>query len=175
MLGQLVTYKRADIAVEAFNRLGKKLVVIGEGEQLDLLQKVAGPTVEVMGSQPFEVVKDRIARCKALIFPGEEDFGIVPLEAMAAGKPVIALGKGGALDTVIDGKTGLHVPSQTLEDFIAAIERYEAQPERFDPSSLRAHAKSFGKERFKSEVAAFIEDAWHHHRALMRGETNLPQ
>ncbi|MCR9255641.1 MAG: glycosyltransferase [Alphaproteobacteria bacterium] len=171
VLGQLVSYKRADMAVEAFTRMGKRLVVIGEGEQLDHLKRIAGPTVEVMGGQPFDVVKDRIARCKALVFPGEEDFGIVPLEAMAAGKPVIAYAKGGALDTVIDGKTGLHVHDQTVDGFVQAVERLEAAPEMFDPDVLRAHAEGFGRDRFKTEVRTFIEDAWSRHRASLRGGT----
>lgn len=175
VLGQLVTYKRADVAVEAFTKMGKKLVVIGEGEQKALLERIAGPTVEVMGSQPFEVVKDRLARCKALIFPGEEDFGIVPLEAMASGKPVIAYAKGGALDTVIDGKTGIHVADQTVDGFTQAVQALEANPEQFDPQVLRAHAESFDKEKFKAQISAFISDALADHRAAMRGETSLPQ
>ncbi len=156
VLGQLVPYKRADLAVQAFTQLGLPLVVIGEGEQRDQLQRLAGPQVRLLGRQPFEVVKDHLQRCKALVFPGLEDFGIVPVEAMAAGAPVVAYGRGGALETVFDGRTGVHFAEQSVHSLVQAVQRIESGL-RFDPQSLHAHAKTFDTARFKAEMAALIE------------------
>lgn len=156
-LGQLVAYKRADIAVDAFNRLGLPLVVIGEGELLAELKRRAGPNVRFLGRQPFSVVKDHLERCKGLIFPGVEDFGIVPVEAMAAGAPVVAYGRGGALDTVVDGKTGVLFPEQSVDALVAAIRSIEDGALRFDPAVLRQHALSFDKDIFKQRIMALVE------------------
>lgn len=157
MAGQLVAYKRADLAVRAFTRNGKRLVVIGDGEQLETLRKVAGANVTLMGWQPEEVLRDYYARCRALIFPGEEDFGIVPVEAMSAGRPVIAFGKGGALETVMDGKTGVFFHEQTEEALLDAVERFEGMKNEFFPDEIRAHACRFGPERFRTEMSRIIE------------------
>lgn len=157
MIGQLVGYKRADLAVEAFNKMGKRLVIIGEGEQLESLKKVANSNITLLGRQPFKVIQDHYARCKALIFPGEEDFGIVPVEAMAAGRPVIAYAEGGALETVKDGETGIYFNEQSTESLIAAVERLESEPELLKRDVIVNHASSFKKERFKSEMQSIIE------------------
>lgn len=157
MVGQLVGYKRADLAVRAFVRSGKRLVIIGEGEQLPKLREMASKNVEFLGRQPFEVLRDHYSRCQALVFPGEEDFGIVPLEAMASGRPVIAFGKGGALETVLDGKTGVFFHEQTEAALLDAVERYEDMKSEFVPSEIRAHACLFGAERFRSEMLMIIE------------------
>lgn len=157
MVGELVAYKRPDLAVEAFNASGRKLVVIGGGERLEQIQRLAGPTVEVLGPQPFDVLKDRYARCLALIFPGEEDFGIVPLEATASGRPVIAYARGGALETVVDGVTGVLFETQTIEALNAAVARCETIA--FAPTAMRAHAQRFSKERFKRAFTAFVDRA----------------
>ncbi|MCG8496286.1 MAG: glycosyltransferase [Enterobacterales bacterium] len=156
-LGQLVPYKRADLTVEAFNRLELPLVVVGEGELYEALKSKAGPNVTVMGRQPFEVIRDLLQRCKGLIFPGVEDFGIVPVEAMASGAPVIAYARGGALETVIDGKTGIHFHEQTVEGLVDAVEKLERGYVEFDSKVLRAHAEKFSKERFKQQMQEFIE------------------
>jgi len=105
--GELVRYKRPDVAIEAFNANGLPLIVIGDGEERERLEKIAKPNITFLGKAPFATLKHHMARCKALVFPGEEDFGIVPLEVQASGRPVIALARGGALETVIDGKSGL--------------------------------------------------------------------
>lgn len=156
MAGELVRYKRPDLAVRTFNRLGKRLVVIGGGEMLPELKAMAGPTVELLGRQPFDVLRDAYAHAKGLIFPGEEDFGIVPVEMMASGRPVIAYGRGGALETVIDGLSGVLFDEQSedaLADAIARAERIS-----FDPGAIVRHASGFGKARFKEQMAAAIED-----------------
>lgn len=155
MVGELVGYKRPDLAIETFNRLGKKLVVIGGGAYLDAMRKLAGPTVSVIGPQPLEVLVHHYARCRALIFPGEEDFGIVPLEAMASGRPVIAFGRGGATETVVEGVTGTFFDTQSVESLAGAIARFEQI--EFSPERIRAHALTFGSERFLDEMRAKID------------------
>ena len=157
MVGQLVGYKRADLAVKAFTRFGRRLVVIGEGEEMRKLRDLAGKNVEFLGRQPFEVLREHYSRCQALVFPGEEDFGIVPLEAMASGRPVIAFGKGGALETVVDCKTGVFFHEQTEDALLEAVMRYEGMKSEFVPAEIRAHACLFGPERFKSEMSKIIE------------------
>jgi glycosyltransferase involved in cell wall biosynthesis len=125
LVTQLTPYKRADLAVRAFTALGKRLVVIGEGTEFAALQKIAGPTVQLLGRQPFKVVKDHFERCRAFLYPQVEDFGITAVEAQAAGKPVIAFRAGGALETVIEGVTGLFFDEQTPEALGDAIKRFE--------------------------------------------------
>jgi len=153
-LSQLEVYKRADIVIEAANRLGRKLIVVGAGAQEARLREMAGPTVTLLGRQTTEEIARLLQNCKALLFAGIEDFGIVFLEAMASGRPVIAYGAGGALDAVVDGKTGLFFQEQTADSLVAAITAYEAEAQTFDPQAIRAHAETFGTEAFK---AKFIE------------------
>lgn len=155
-LGQLVQYKRADLAVDAFNRLNLPLVVIGEGEMLEELKAQGRANVRFLGRQPFLIVKDHLERCKGLIFPGVEDFGIVPVEAMAAGAPVIAYGRGGALDTVVDGVTGVFFHEQTTEALMAAVQRVECGELPFSASNLRQHALAFNKSVFKEKMRSLI-------------------
>lgn len=157
MAGELVGYKRPDIAVDAFSRTGRRLVVIGGGEMLRELRERAGPSVTIMGPQPFSVLRDHYARCKALIFPGEEDFGIVPIEAMASGRPVIAFGRGGATETVVEGETGTFFYEQTPECLLEAVERWERT--EFHPERAVARAALFGKELFKTSMADFVARA----------------
>ena len=154
MVGELVSYKRPDLAVQAFNELKLPLVVIGGGEMLDEIRRLAGPTVKIMGSQPFEVLKHHYARCRALIFPGEEDFGMVPVEAMASGRPVIAYGRGGALETVADGVSGIFFERQNVEDITSAVKRLSQL--EIDPQAIVAYAKRFGRDRFLQEIRAHI-------------------
>lgn len=156
VMGALVRYKKADLAVRAFNRLGLRLVVIGDGELYGELRTTAASNIVVLGSQPRSVVLDHYRRCKALIFPGVEDFGIVPLEAMATGKPVIAYAKGGALETVIDGITGLHFHMQTEEALMAAVQRLETGEITFDADRIRSHAAKFDLSLFSCQLRDFI-------------------
>lgn len=165
LVGQLVPYKRADLAVRAFSSAGRRLVVIGDGEQLADLRRLAGPTVEVMGRQPMSVIRDKYSRCRALVFPGEEDFGIVPLEAMASGRPIIAYGRGGALETVIEGRTGLFFDEQTEESLLAAVDRFEDIEETFDPAEIRRHASQFDREVFKAKFRARVDQLLDEHQA----------
>lgn len=152
--GELVGYKRFDLVVEAFTKLERELVVIGDGEEFKRLQKVAGKTVKFMGRVDFSDLKCRFGECKALVFPGEEDFGMVPVEVMATGRPVIAYGRGGALDTVVDGKTGILFDEQTVESLMEAITQFEAAT--FDPDEIQAHAREFSKQVFKTKIADLL-------------------
>jgi len=152
MVGELVAYKRSELAVEAFNRMRGKLVVIGGGERLDLIRRIAGPTVTVLGPRPFEDLRHYYARCQALVFPGEEDFGIVPVEAMASGRPVIAYGSGGATETVIPKVTGLLFKEQTVEALVDAVEQCRRMD--FDPQKIAAHARQFSRQRFITQMTA---------------------
>jgi glycosyltransferase involved in cell wall biosynthesis len=155
MVGELVRYKRPELAVEAFNRSGKKLVVIGGGEMLARIRALAKPNVSVLGPQPFDVLKRHYAQCRALVFPGEEDFGIVPVEAMASGRPVIAFGRGGATESVVDGVSGVFFERQTVEHILEAVERCESL--RLDPQAIVAQANNFSADRFASQMKTFVD------------------
>jgi len=155
-LGQLVSYKRADIAVKAFNKLNLPLVVIGEGELYADLKSYSLDNIKLLGRQPFSVVKDHLERCKGLIFPGVEDFGIVPVEAMAAGAPVVAYCRGGVLDTVVHGETGLLFEEQSVEALVEAIQLIESGSVSFDPVVLKKHAEKFSTNRFKQQMLELI-------------------
>jgi glycosyltransferase involved in cell wall biosynthesis len=155
MAGELVSYKRPDLAVRAFNDMKRRLVVIGGGEMLDEIRRIAGPTVTVMGSQPFEILKHHYARCRALIFPGEEDFGMVPVEAMASGRPVVAFGRGGATETVAKGTSGVFFEEQTVEAISSAIRSLAGI--EIDPEKIAAHASQFGRDQFFQKMRAHID------------------
>jgi glycosyltransferase involved in cell wall biosynthesis len=162
-VGQLVRYKRVDLAIEAFNHLKRHLIVIGYGDEYKRLKRLAGPTIRFLGRQPTDSLRDHYARCRALVFPGEEDFGIVIVEAMAAGKPVIAYRRGGALDSVVDGSTGIFFGSQTVEAIVSAIARLEAMEDHFEPSRIAKHAQRFSRENFKSTFGKIISDKLNDH------------
>lgn len=155
-LGQLVGYKRPDLMVDAFNQLGLPLIVIGEGEMLEPLRRKARQNIKFLGRQSFPVVKKYLEQCKALVFPGTEDFGIVPVEAMAAGAPIIAYARGGALDTVVDGKTGIYFHEQTVESLCAAVNKLESGMCQFNPEIIHQHASKFDEARFRNEMLQII-------------------
>ncbi len=179
-------YKRIDLAVNACNVLGRPLKVVGTGQEERRLRALAGPTVEFLGWRPDEEVADLYARCRALLFPGVEDFGITPLEAMACGRPVIAYAKGGALETIVplnpplppassasarptdrqagpEGPTGVLFCEQTVESVVDAIEHFEANSDLFEPKALRDRALVFDRQVFKSKIAAFVAARWADH------------
>jgi glycosyltransferase involved in cell wall biosynthesis len=158
-LGQLVPYKRPDLAIEAFNRLQLPLVVIGDGELLKELRATSRSNIRLLGRQPFHVVKDHLERCKGLIFPGVEDFGIVPVEAMASGAPVIAYARGGAMDTIVDGKTGILFHHQTAAELEAAVQRIESGAISFDRETLRSRSLEFDKSVFRRKIVEVISRA----------------
>jgi glycosyltransferase involved in cell wall biosynthesis len=155
--GQFVPYKRADIAVEAFNRLGKKLVVVGEGSEGPRLKRMAGANIHFVGTQSAENLRRLYATCQALVFPGEEDFGIIPVEVMASGRPVIAYDRGGIRDSVRDGVSGILYPEQGVEGLLAAVTRFEAEKSRFVSAAIVAEAAQFSSSRFRERIAALVE------------------
>ncbi|HXG16859.1 MAG TPA: glycosyltransferase [Calidithermus sp.] len=162
VVSALVPYKRVDLAVDAATRLGRRLLVVGTGPEERRLRARAGPTVEFLGWRPDAEVADLYRRCRAVLFPGLEDFGIVPLEAMAAGRPVIAYGAGGVLETVVppggdEPPTGLFFHSQSVDALVEAIQAFERQERRFSPRALRARAEAFDRPRFKERLAAYLE------------------
>jgi glycosyltransferase involved in cell wall biosynthesis len=159
-LSRLVPYKRIDVAVKAFAAMpDKELVVIGDGPEFQRLKAMAGPNVTLLGFQPDEAVRYYMQRARAFVFAAEEDFGIVPVEAQACGTPVIAYGRGGALETVVPGRTGLFFAAQTPDHLTDAVQRFEAQRAQFEPEAIRAHAERFGVARFRADFQAFVEQA----------------
>jgi glycosyltransferase involved in cell wall biosynthesis len=170
MLGQIIPYKRVDVAVEAFNRSGRQLVIIGEGSDVPRLKAMAKPNVRFLGFQEFDVIKGHYQRCRAFIFPGEEDFGITPLEAQASGRPVIAFGRGGSLETVVEGETGLFFEAQTPEELERALARFEAGDHAITPEKCVANASRFSAVRFRAEIEAFVARAWEEHESRGKRE-----
>ncbi|PDT50435.1 glycosyl transferase [Sinorhizobium fredii] len=155
--GHLVGYKRVDLAIETFNQMDRPLVVIGGGPQFKALQKIAGPKTKLMGAQEFPVLKDYMERCRALVFPGEEDFGIVPVEAMACGRPVIVFNRGGARETVSSDAVGVKFDIQSVESLVTAVRRFEAVEHTFDTLAIRKHAEKFNKSVFQTRLRALID------------------
>ncbi len=162
IVSRLVPYKRLDLAIEAFRRLARPLVVIGDGRARGQLQAAAPDNVRFLGHLSNGQVSRYMARAKALILPGEEDFGVVPLEAQAAGTPVIAYAGGGALETVVEGVTGTLFSQQTPESLLEAVERLERI--RLKPDTIRNHALGFGKQAFQERFASFVEAQWTKHQ-----------
>jgi glycosyltransferase involved in cell wall biosynthesis len=159
-VSRFVPYKRVDVTIAAFNQLGLSLVVIGDGPDEQRLRQLAGPNIQMLGFQPDAVVADYLERCRGFIFSAEEDFGITVVEAQAAGAPVIAYGRGGAVETVVPDETGLLFYPQTASALASAVTQFEQQRSQFDPRVIRANAERFGIERFRQEFRDFVEDAW---------------
>ena len=155
---RMVPYKKMDLIVEAFSKLpDKKLVVIGDGPNFKKIKSKAEKNIEFLGYQPFEVLKNYMQKAKAFVFAAEEDFGIIPVEAQACGTPVIAYGKGGIIETVVNGKTGIFFREQTVESLIEAVRKFERFEDKFDLFEIRKNAEKFSKERFKKEFKEFVD------------------
>jgi glycosyltransferase involved in cell wall biosynthesis len=162
VMSAFAPYKRLDLALAACRLLGRRLIVIGTGQDAKKLRRLAGPKVRFLGWQPDDVVRDHLRRCRALLFPGEEDFGIVPVEAQSCGAPVIAFGRGGATETIIPlhhgdkEPTGVWFDDQTPAALAAAIEMFEKHAHDFNPHALRLHALQFNSHRFEKEVFDYV-------------------
>jgi glycosyltransferase involved in cell wall biosynthesis len=166
IVSRLLSYKRIDLAVEACATLGVPLKVVGDGTDRRRLESLAGPSVSFLGRVSDVEVRSLMARCRALIVPGEEDFGLTPLEAQAAGRPVIAYAAGGALETVVDGKTGVFFMEQTVE---ALVEKLRGFEDNFDPAMLRSNARRFDTPVFKETLFGLLERTFETHRKTMHG------
>lgn len=153
--GQVVSYKRIDLAVQACTKLGRRLVIAGGGD-VEKLRSIAGPTVEFLGEVDLATMRSLMRRCRALLYPGVEDFGIVPVEVMASGRPVIALGRGGALDTVTPGSSGILVPEQTVEAFVRGIQDFEADEALFTVANCQAAAARFDRATFERKFSELV-------------------
>lgn len=153
---RFVPYKRIDLIVEAFTFMKKKLVVIGDGPEWKKVVAKAGSTIELLGYQSDQVLKSYLQGAKAFIFAAVEDFGIAPVEAMACGTPVIAFGKGGACETVLDGLTGLFFYEQTVDAIVSAVKRFERM--EFDSSVCRKRAEFFSRDKFNREFQSFVQE-----------------
>jgi glycosyltransferase involved in cell wall biosynthesis len=162
IVSELVPYKRIDLAVDAFNHLGKKLVVIGGGSELEALRSRAKPNITFLGRQPEFVLKYHYEHCRAFLMPGIEDFGITPLEAQSAGAPVIAYGEGGTLETVIEGKTGRFFREQTPQSLVEAVGAFEQERHQYLPSVARRQAEKFSPARFRKQMKAFLLEKYPH-------------
>jgi len=159
-VSRFVPYKRVDLTVAVFTRLGLPLVVIGDGTERSQLERSAGPNIQFLGYQSNAAVTDYMERCKAFVFPAEEDFGITPVEAQAAGAPVIAYGRGGVAETVIHGKTGLLFHRQTVDDLASAVINFEKGLNLLASDRIRQHAERFSETRFRQEFQQFLDAVW---------------
>lgn len=158
VVSRLVPYKRVDLAIEACNKLGRRLVVVGGGPEAKHLRKIAGPTIEFVGGLSDKEVDKLYMNCRGFIFTAEEDFGITPVEAMAAGKPVVAYGRAGSAETVVDQLSGIHFAKQSVESVASAIEKLEAT--EWDQAKIRAVAKQFSQDIFIKKLLAIIGKAY---------------
>ena len=158
IVSALVPYKKIDVAIAAYNRLGHPLKIVGDGPELKPLRRLAGPKVEFLGSRSAAELLELYRAARLVIMPGEEDFGIAAVEAQACGTPVVAYARGGALETVLDGRTGLLFPELTPEAILTSLDKFKTL--EFNKSTLRAHALGFGRDVFKDRIAASLRRAW---------------
>jgi glycosyltransferase involved in cell wall biosynthesis len=173
-VGQLVDYKRMDLAIDACNRLGRKLRIVGDGEQYTRLKKLAGPSIEFCGPLPDSQLRELYAHCRALLFPGEEDFGIVSVEAQSFGRPVIAFERGGAKETVLgvhlgsdelpENSTGVFFRQQSVDSLVEAMLACEQVEDRFRPFFIKRQVDRFAPENFQHSFGRFLEEKWEEFR-----------
>ncbi len=166
IVSRLAPYKRIDLAIQAFNRVGLPLRIIGAGRDERRLRRMAGKNVQFLGRLPDQEVRAQMARCRAFVFPGDEDFGLTPVEAQASGRPVIAYGAGGALATVVEGSTGLFFFEPTPEALAEIVVNF--RDDSFDPQAIRRHAEEFSTERFMRRFMQFVETKIASHPTLAR-------
>ncbi|HEY1407291.1 MAG TPA: glycosyltransferase [Promineifilum sp.] len=174
-VGRLVPYRRLDLLVEAFNTMGRRLVIAGGGRDRQRLEALAGPNIEFLGFVPDADLGDLMARCRAFIWPGEEDFGISPLQANAAGRPVIAYAAGGALETVVTGRrnsaTGALFAEQSVAAIIEAVESFD--PSSVDPKVARRHAEQFDTAVFKRRIQEFVTRKYEEWNSVNTGQSSV--
>ena len=156
LVGRLVPYRRIDLLIEAFNKMKRPLRIAGSGRDRARLEAMAGPTIEFLGYVPDEELPSLLAKCRAFMFPGEEDFGIAPIQAMAAGRPVIAYAAGGALETVLPGVTGTLFAEQSVAAIIQAVEGFDT--DIVDPQRIRQHAQQYDVSHFKAQIQALVAE-----------------
>ncbi|MBU2595867.1 glycosyltransferase [Patescibacteria group bacterium] len=156
-VSRLIPYKKADLVVAAFNQSGLPLKIAGDGPERKKLEKMANNNIEILGYVDNKRLIELLSHCRAFIFPAEEDFGIAPVEAMASGRPVIAYAKGGALETVVEGRTGLFFKDQTIDSLILTVKRFEKFEPLFNPQDSRTQAEKFSIERYEMEWRGFVE------------------
>jgi glycosyltransferase involved in cell wall biosynthesis len=176
VVSPLVDYKRVDLAIEACQQVGRPLRIIGDGEEYHRLRRLAGPSVKFLGYVADEIVRENYARCRALLFPGEEDFGIVPVEAQSFGRPVIAYNCGGARETVVgtvpggvtppERSTGVFFAEQSVDSLVGAMRHFESIEARFSPEFIQTHVQRFNVDRFKREMQTFIMEKLAEFRGL---------
>jgi glycosyltransferase involved in cell wall biosynthesis len=170
VVGQLVEYKHIDLAIAVCNRLGRRLRIVGEGEQYSKLRKLAGSTIQFCGALSDEDLHEQYAHCRALLFPGEEDFGIVPVEALSFGRPVIAYGRGGVTETVdgfhadslgqAENASGIFFREQSIDSLVEAIVAFEELQHRFCPFFIKQQANRFAEENFQENFGLFLAERW---------------
>lgn len=170
IVSRLIPYKRIDLAVQAATRLGLPLKIGGKGRDLNRLRAMAGPTIEFLGYVSDADLPDLMARCKAFVFPGLEDFGITPVQAQAAGRPVIAYGGGGALDTIIPGVTGELFYEATVDSLASVMQQFNTNA--YDPAIIRDHALQFDTQVFREKLMGYVENAW---TRFQQGNTSFEQ
>ncbi len=171
---RLVSYKKIDLLVEAFATMpDRKLIVVGDGPEMAKIKKLAAPNIELLGYQSDAKLLELMQQAKAFVFAAIEDFGIIPLEAIAAGTPVIALRKGGVAELIEEGKTGLFFEEQTIDSIRDAVDRFEKR-DGWDPELLRSQALLFSKDRFRSEFQTYVEEKKHAHSHLGRRRGDAP-
>jgi glycosyltransferase involved in cell wall biosynthesis len=159
-LSRLVPYKRVDLIIKAFNELNLPLLVVGDGPERKNLERLAHKNITFLGHLSENQLNDHMKKARAFVFSAEEDFGIVNVEAQACGVPVIALGRGGALETVIKDKTGVFFYRQDVPSIIAAVKDFLSKESTFDPQAIRRNAEQFPRERFEREFKKFVDEAW---------------
>lgn len=157
IVSTLSPYKKIELAVKLFNKLGKRLVIVGDGKQRAYLESIAGQNIELVGRKSDEEIADLMARCRGFIFPGEEDFGITPVEAMASGRPVLAYGKGGVIETVIDKKTGIFFKNPTLESLETGLAKFLSWEKKyFKSKDAIERSKDFSRDKFEAEMKKIV-------------------